>query len=107
MQALSGVQKVKLAKEIKERDYQELIAQQKVHIENKNQSKGLDRVINQSRYEERQLSEKDACMAKAKQEHMCKQEKLADELNKLKTKDIRELKMRFDALVFICTFLLD
>lgn len=100
MQALSGAQKVKLAEEIKERDYQELISQQKVHIENKNQSKGLDRVINQSRYEEQQLSERDACMAKAKQEHICKQEKLAAELNKLKTKDIREIKMRFDIFLF-------
>lgn len=99
MQALSGLQKVKLAREIKDRDYQELIAQQKVHIENKNRSRCLNRVINQSRIEEQQLSEKDACVAKAKEQYICKQEKLAAELTKVKTEDIRELKMRFDISV--------
>lgn len=67
----------------------------KAHIEKKNHDRYFHRVLNFARAEQNELYEKDNSAQKAREEQFKQEEKLAAELSRLKTEEIRSLKMRY------------
>lgn len=64
----------------------------KTAIDKKNHDRYFDRVMNQARVEQRDLNQ--ANLLKVREERVKRDEILAAELKKVKTEDLRQLKMR-------------
>lgn len=83
-----------MAEEIKQREYAETVAQIKAHIDKKNRERYFHRILNYARVQQDELYEKDNASQRAREEQINREEKLAAELSKIKTEEIRDLKMR-------------
>lgn len=95
---MTKAQKQKLDEELTTKNYYDGLSLEKVRIENKNLNRNLTRVMNHSRRQQEELSDRQAELTKAHEERVKQQEKLAFQLNQIKNEELKELKMRLESV---------
>lgn len=95
-QALTPHKRQELTEEVKKRNYYESLELEKQHIEKKNNIRNFNRCLNIQRreleHEENERQKKETAFISAA--NLKQDEKIAQELHKMKNKELRELRLR-------------